>query len=176
MCRCCGKDGKERALSPATIRMTEFLLLLVHLSAIYVINSLIMLVAIGLIRLPRLAFALCACDCCQKTEEKKNTFTRREYGVRLVTTIMFPIISLIIQSAVMFLLFCSQFENQLQRSTCHFRYSITLGSLIFANTILDIYLLCNLKVHQPVLSTLTKEEKAVLAELKKKGNKEKDKN
>ena len=107
MCPCCGKDVKKRALSPGTIRLTEFFLFLVHLSAIYVLHQLIMLIAIGLIRLPRLSFAICACECCQKTEEKKEAFARREYSVRLFTTIMFPIVSLIIQSASMFLLFCN---------------------------------------------------------------------
>ena len=121
----------------------EIALLVLHKMACFVLYNGLMLVTIGVCRVPRLIMTLVILIFLNRIEtESKKKWYKYENVLRLVTCCMMPFFSIGIQTDAMLNKFCSLHPSPLNQEKCHLNYGVTLGVLILVNIAIDVYLQC----------------------------------
>jgi hypothetical protein len=109
--------------------------------AAFVLYNKLMLITVGVCRLPRLLMVLIISLFFSKFEGKdRKKWYWYENLVRLVTTCLMPVLAFIFQLVYMIGEFCPRHPSPANEEKCNVNYGATMGSIILVYTCVDVWL------------------------------------
>ncbi|MFN9900450.1 MAG: hypothetical protein ACK55Z_17010 [bacterium] len=118
----------------------DIFLLCISLLATFVIFNRFMFITIGVIRVPRLLLHFVYSSSLIKKPEHKQKVLVWYHNFRLATVFLFPIISVLVQLAIIFRMFCNKYGLESLRNKCYLRFGATMAGLIIIHTIIDVFI------------------------------------